>query len=117
MGWVKIADHVVLSGVATVWDSPMVDVGVSPMIQISIVSHHIVGTGPNLDVQPQTTDDLLDTPVNNGADSDITVATTTRIVRVLSSAAYGRYVRVRCTLTGTLPTATISIYVGAYPAS
>lgn len=109
MSWIKIADHVVLSGSGTVSDSPTVEIGASPMIQIAVVSHSIAGASASLGAQPQTTDDPSDTPIANGSDSAITTATTTRITRVLQSVPYGHLVRVRCTLSGTTPTVTISV--------
>jgi hypothetical protein len=112
----KVADRMVISGNAALWDSPVVEVGAAAAVQIVVVTHNIVGTTPQLSAQPATTDDLLNTMVNLGSASDITTATTTRVVIVLTTTAFGQYVRVRFTLTGTTPSATFSLFVYSYPA-
>jgi hypothetical protein len=113
---VKVADRMVISGNNALWDSPMVQIGAAAAVQFVVVTHNIVGTTPQLSAQPATTDDLLNTVANLGSASDITTATTTRVVVVLTTTAFGQFVRVRFTLTGTTPSATFSLFVYAYTA-
>ena len=117
-GVIKIADHVTLSGVNSVWISPLVYVGPVPLSQVSFVSHVIAGASANAAVQPMTTDDPQDDTVALGSVSNVTTATTTRIIRIQTTNAFGGYIQVVVTLSaGTNPTVTFSAYVYAYPAS
>ena len=110
-----VKDRDSINGAVTV-KSLSFDLSDVPMVTGSLVLHAIGGTGPDLSIQLETSDNLEDwTSVGSAFGRS---STGTQLAAFLASAApWGRYLRASIVLAGTEPYAVFSLWLNTFPSS